>query len=222
MIDFHTHILPNMDDGSDSIETSIEMLNKLEEDGVTTVCLTSHFYHDYESIDDFLRRREESYNSLNYKGTIKLLKGCEVRFYNGMSFDNNLSKLCLEGTNIILIELPFEYEIDRDIVNEIVKIKLSGLDVCLAHIERYRIKQEILDYMHNSGIKFQMNASNFNGFFSLRKAMNMVKNKYISYLGSDCHNMIDRSPNFIDAILSLRKVFKEDDLSLYIERLYNF
>lgn len=65
MIDFHCHILPKMDDGSDSINTSLAMLREEHTQGVNRVVLTPHFYCEEESIEAFLQRRKRLF--LPYK-----------------------------------------------------------------------------------------------------------------------------------------------------------
>lgn len=221
MIDFHTHILPEMDDGSDSVETSTKLLDILEKEGVKLVCLTSHFYANQESIDEYIERRTNSFKKLNYKGNIHLKLGAEIRYYSGISVSEEIEKLLLEGTKILLIELPLFSEITGSMIDEIVKLKLKGYDIVLAHIERYRLKKNVLEYLHNSGIKFQMNTEAINSFFGRRRAINMIKKHYIYYLGTDCHNLTNRKPIYDSAINTLKKVLKIDNVSFFINGLYN-
>ena len=61
MIDFHTHILPNVDDGSKGVEESTLMLTRLFEQGVNKVIATPHFYANDESVDEFLLRRNAAF-----------------------------------------------------------------------------------------------------------------------------------------------------------------
>ena len=64
MIDFHTHILPGIDDGSRNSEESIQMLNLEQEQGITKIVFTPHFYANRNSVERFLKRREASYERL--------------------------------------------------------------------------------------------------------------------------------------------------------------
>ena len=64
MIDWHSHVLPALDDGSHSIAQSLEMLTMLKEQGVDTVIATPHFYANDESVEKFLERRERSARAL--------------------------------------------------------------------------------------------------------------------------------------------------------------
>ena len=64
MVDFHSHILPEMDDGSESVEMSLAMLRESRRQGVDLICSTSHFYADEEEPASFLARRGEAYARL--------------------------------------------------------------------------------------------------------------------------------------------------------------
>ena len=81
MIDFHTHILPGVDDGSRSIEESLAMLQAEADAGIERVVFTPHFYASQNSPKDFLRRRQESWSALlphMYRGLPQVSFGAEV------------------------------------------------------------------------------------------------------------------------------------------------
>ena len=63
MIDFHSHILPAIDDGSQSVEESLEMLRALKAQGVDTVIATSHFYATHRSPESYLQRRKAAFDT---------------------------------------------------------------------------------------------------------------------------------------------------------------
>ena len=64
MLDFHTHLLPGIDDGSQSVDESIQMLECMQMQGVEQVVATPHFYANHESVEDFLARRNAALQSL--------------------------------------------------------------------------------------------------------------------------------------------------------------
>ena len=64
LTDFHSHILPGVDDGSTSVEESIAMLRMLSRQGVSHVVATPHFYPNYDDPEQFLRRRKDVYEDL--------------------------------------------------------------------------------------------------------------------------------------------------------------
>lgn len=109
-IDFHSHVLPNMDDGSDSFETSLSLLRRLTEQGISTVCATSHYYRKREPTARYLDRRAAALEALmeHWKPDLpKLLLGAEVAFFPGIGEEETLSQLCLPGTRTLLLEMPF-------------------------------------------------------------------------------------------------------------------
>lgn len=202
MIDFHSHILPNMDDGAKSIEESIKLLEMLENEDVEAVCLTPHFYPNNEDIESFLKRREKSYKELknSYKSNLKLLLGAEVRYYRGISNNNDISKLTLENTKILLLELPFQEPISESMLQEIVNLsKNQHLTIVLAHIERYNIDDDMLKNLKNVGILIQANTESFIGLFRGRQSINRLKKGLIDLIGSDTHNLDTRIPNYLKA-----------------------
>ena len=80
-IDFHSHILPGADHGSDSLEMSLSQLENAKAAGVSTIVATPHFYPDVDNVPDFLARREKAYDMLCAENTtgIKIVKAAEVQ-----------------------------------------------------------------------------------------------------------------------------------------------
>lgn len=200
MIDFHSHILPQMDDGSKSVEESIAMLNALSAQGISRVAATPHFYANDESVNEFLGRRQASFGSLS--GSIssempEILLGAEVRYYEGISRLENLKALCFQGTKLLLVEMP-ECRWSEFAIRELTDIACGGKIIpVLAHIERciFQQKKETLFRLLQNGVLMQINAEFLNGRFSRRKALKLFKNNQVHFLGSDCHNMHSRPPD---------------------------
>lgn len=204
MIDFHSHILPRIDDGSKSVEESCAMLERLSEQGVSKVVATPHFYANDESVDEFLARRKISYDALKPRLTEtmpQIILGAEVKYYQGISRLDNLNKLCAEGSNLLLLEMPMckwsEY-----IVKELFDMTGFGnIVTVLAHIDRYVKFQSKATWnrLFETDLLMQVNADFFTGFFSRRTALKMLRNQTVQLIGSDCHNLTDRAPNIGDA-----------------------
>lgn len=226
MIDFHTHILPSIDDGSKSIEESLAMLRTLKAQCVDTVVLTPHYYADQESVCHFLSRREKAFAQLqeavSREAELPSLKlGSEVAFFSGISMMKDLNKLEIEGTGYLLLEMPFETwssltirEVQRILINQ-------GKMPIIAHIERYfkwqstnRRMAELMD----SGMIFQTNAEALSNSKTKRKIMHLIKDNRIQLLGSDCHNLTDRKPNIDFASSVIKRKLGEKTL----ERMERF
>lgn len=221
MIDFHTHILPNVDDGSKGVEESALMLARLIEQGVNKVIATPHFYANDESVDEFLLRRNAAFEKLSNNGcdVSKIILGAEVRYYDGISHLQDLKKLRIEGTRFLLLEMPFNKWTDYAI-NEVIDIANRGkISLVLAHIDRYLpiISKSVIAKLSANGVLFQANSSFFDSFFKASKAIKMLKENKIHFIGSDSHNMSDRSPNMNYAINVIKKKLGNDSLIEYIE-----
>ena len=220
MIDFHTHVLPGVDDGSKDVDESLLMLKTMAEQGIKTVVATPHFYANNESVEEFIKRRNEAYELIVGKESkapnIKL--GAEVKYYNGISRLENLKKLRIEGTKFLLLEMPFQ-RWTESAIKEIINIANKGMiTVVLAHVERYLSFQSgaTIRRLFENGVLFQVNASFFRkGLFSF-KAFKMLKNEQIHYIGSDCHNMKDRSPNASNAFTIIKNKFGRKFLESYL------
>ena len=212
MIDWHSHILPRMDDGSRSVDESLEMLEEMSRQGTSVVVATPHFYANQDTIDSFLNRRRSSFESLKPHLTDahpRIVCGAEVRYYPGIAKFKELSALAIEGTGMLLLEMPSERWTGYT-VNELIELSsTSGLTIVLAHIERYMPMQSIkvFERLRENGILMQVNAGFFKRFSSKRKALSLLNSGLIQFLGSDTHNMTDRMPNLGVAYRTIESKF---------------
>lgn len=227
MIDFHSHILPKMDDGSRSVAESLEMLSTLKEQGINTVAATPHFYANDESVSDFLARRQASFEALNNSvpdGMPEIMLGAEVKYYEGISRLEGLKSLCVQGTRLLLLEMPMKRWTEYTL-RELIDISCSGNIVpVLAHVERYMSFQQgdIIDMLTENGVLIQINASFLYGFFTRRKAVSMLGNRRAHFIGSDCHNMSDRPPDIGRAYETIEKKLGKDFSDSFNEYAKNF
>lgn len=222
MTDFHTHILPAVDDGSKNVAESLEMLNALSKQGINKVAATPHFYANDESVDDFLCRRQKAFELLSDKLTPdmpQIFLGAEIRYYNGLSRLEKLEQLCLQGTKLLLIEMP-ECKWSESTLKEIIDIALSGRYIpVLAHIERCIFYQSEAAFCRllSNGVLMQVNASFFSGLFSKSKAIRLAKKSRIHFIGSDCHNMQERAPEISKAYELLKRKLGKAYVADFIE-----
>ena len=210
MLDIHSHFLPKMDDGSKSTEMSMEMLRSSREQGVTTIVSTSHFYGDSESPESFLRRRRHAVNKLLpllSDDTPDVLLGAEILYYPGISHSETIPQLAIQGTNLIMIEMPFIPWSER-IFDELITLQYNNrLQIVLAHVERYQAieKRDIYEQLFEQPFLFQCNASAFGSYRSRKLALRMIDNGLLHFLGTDCHNTDKRPPNMREARKMIEK-----------------
>lgn len=216
MIDFHTHIMPEIDDGSSSDYESVELLKMLKEQGVNKVLLTPHFYAYSSSAETFDELRESSLKMLfqalsENPVDIELYLGCEVYYFEELWRVENLRSFCIKGTDYILIEMPFSAWTDN-MIRGIEKIIGKGLTPIIAHFERYISYGNMpkIYELVEMGALLQMNCDYINRFFTRRKAISFIRKDIVAVLGTDCHNIYKRRPEYLTAVKHLRKKLSKE------------
>ena len=217
MTDFHTHILPKMDDGASSSAESIEMLNMLKQQHVDTVVLTPHYYSQREPMSTFLKRRRASIDRLlqvNSTGvTLKL--GTEVYLSEYLFNINDISPLCIQNTRTLLLELPYGQLIDENVLDSVDRI-ITEYDVhpVIAHVERYPSllrSQKHLEQLISGGCTLQVNLSSCVGFGN-RRVLSLFKRGYIGAIGTDAHNMSTRTPDYTAGYARLQHLLNPEEI----------
>ncbi len=187
-VDFHSHILPGADHGSDSLAISLYQLNSAKKYGITKIVSTSHFYPTAHSVDGFLKRRNEAYYELIKERLdipdIRL--GAEVLLCNGIDHLEGIEKLCINGTNTLLLELPFSDYRD-DYTQTVERLLQKDLNVVLAHADRY--PHRVIETLIPLGVKLQLNASAVVGFNRLKNShlFDWMSRGVVLAFGSDIH-----------------------------------
>ena len=212
VIDFHTHILPGIDDGSSDLQMSMAMLNEERHQGVDVVVLTPHFYGSQESIDHFIHKRNKAYALLKAQKKDQMpytLCGAEVAFFPGISHADGIEQLCLAGTNTMLLEMPFAQWKENEL-REVIYLMDRGIHPLLAHIERFLSFQKdksVLEAILDLPLLTQINAECLlsGSLRRKRKVIGMLRDGYINLMGSDCHNMTSRPPNYGEGRQMLEK-----------------
>jgi len=187
LIDFHAHVLPGADHGSDGRRTSAEQIRMIADAGVNTVVATPHFYPHRHTLTGFLEKREKSANELKSilpDGAPKIILGAEVLVCSGLSRMEGLDRLTVSGTDTVLLEMPLTAW-TGDLLDTVEAIYKSKLTPVMAHIDRYpkRAVEELLEI----GVKAQLNADALCRFFDRRKLLRYVEDGKIVAVGSDLH-----------------------------------
>lgn len=226
MIDWHNHILPALDDGSKDVAESITMMEMQTSQGVKTVIATPHFYANDQSVETFIKRRRASLQELEKslgESAPEIILGAEVKYYQGISRMEDLKELQIEGTKLLLLEMPTcrwtEY-----MVRELIELSGSGkVQVVLAHVERYLNlqNQKVWERIFENGILIQTNASFFTSLSTRRRAIRLLKEGKIHFVGSDCHNTTTRPPKIGTAYNIIEKKLGREYLSQMFEFGYS-
>ena len=214
MIDFHTHILPGIDDGSKDMDMTERMLEAEMLQGVSHIFATPHFYAHRRSVESFLKRRNHAFEKVNRlldqrPELPKVIPGAEVYYFAGMGRADSLSRLCVQDTDILLLEMPFD-QWNSDMLKDLEDIlEKQKLRIVLAHLERYERLQKdksVWRKVLELPLTIQLNCESFSDKGPLfrknhtqRFCFEMIKNHDNCIIGSDCHDLTDRKPNIAKA-----------------------
>lgn len=187
MIDLHAHLLPEADHGSPDTSHSLEQLALLASCGVTAAVAAPHFYPDRESAKCFLARRKACADTLRAalnESHIPIYLGAEVQATEGIDHLPELDALCITGTNVLLLEMPF-YRWSPSLYETVERLCHMPYRVILAHVNRYPTK-DIRRFLR-MGARAQLNAEAFGRRFVSRRYLRMVEEGTAVALGSDLH-----------------------------------
>lgn len=202
LIEHHCHILPQIDDGSSSVEMSLEMINMMRSQGVERIIATPHFYAHRENnnIKAYLEKRQNVYQKLVQadQSNSDILLGAEVAIERGLHSIPDIDKLRIADTDYILLELPYA-SFQHWYLEEITDIAYEyGFTPIIAHIHRYLgyySKAEYEEVLKLDAI-FQINNEAFGNFKEKKFVKSLIKEGYPYLFGSDAHDLSERKPNW--------------------------
>lgn len=228
LVETHCHIMPGVDDGAPDIETSLAMIEKLQRQGAKKIILTPHYYSDNISLDDFLRRRDKAFNKLLRElpsGSPTLIPAAEVYISRYLFNNPNIDELKIAGSNYILIEHPFSSSFSENTYDRLMNMYCDyGAKPILAHIERYPALMDdpykLEDYI-NMGCLTQVNISSFvDSHRSVKKKLiKLLNTGHIHLIGSDCHNLSSRAPEYENGIKEIIKKSGQEAVDVLIKNV---
>lgn len=227
-IDWHSHILPGIDDGSQNVETSLEMLRCAKAEGADCMIATPHFYANRTTPERFLLKREQARNalvegleeSLQKNDEVydhvfpRILCGAEVYWFSGMSNVEDLSVFCIEKTKLMLLEMPFS-QWSGFTIREVEGLLHRGITPVIAHLERYQKYQKdsaAWKDLLQLPVEIQLNGECFASYRKRFAMRGFLKSDFPYLLGSDCHNMTDRRPGLSSCRSFISKKYGEETL----------
>lgn len=205
IIDFHSHILPGIDDGSRDLDTSMAMLEQIRAQQTDIMIATPHFCATQDRIDTFLQLRQQAYDALckataerGWTDYPQILTGSEVAFFNGISRSEEICRLTIEGTDLLLLEMPF-VPWNEHIIEEVSGlIQNRHLRIMIAHLDRFiRMpgNKKYICQLLELPVYVQLNAECLTNWRYRHFFLKMLEEGTAHVLGSDCHGAHHRVPN---------------------------
>lgn len=221
----HCHIIPNIDDGANSVEMSLKMIETLENYGAKTIILTPHYYSDSISYTDFVKKRNDAFEVLkeNYKGDVKLIAAAEVYVSDYLLHNDNLDGIKIANGNYALLEHSFSDSFSSKTFERLENLYYDFSVVpVLAHIERYNnLMSDFskIEELIDMGCMTQVNISSFADFprHARKKILKLVDKGLVNLIGSDCHNMSGRAPVYEDGIKVILKHFGQSAVDEFMK-----
>lgn len=214
MIDVHSHIIPNIDDGSSSTLETFMMLKEAEKAGFTDIIATPHYIAEATE-----QVKEDVINQINEINQAAREQGIHVKLHPGEEVYTvpNLADLIkqekivsLNQSKYILIEFAM-HDKPKFIENIIFELCNLGYIPVIAHPERYDyIKKDLnmVSNWQNMGALIQCNYGSLIGKYghtAQKLLIKLLKNKQVDFMGSDCH----RAGSIYDDMFEITKKFKK-------------
>lgn len=220
MIDFHSHILPNIDDGSRSLNETIHILKEAQKAGFTKIISTSHYIDGYYEANE--EQRTKLINEIREK-----FQGIELYLGNEIYITNQMTELISEkkastinNSKYVLFELPMNTKA-MDVKEVVFRIMEKGYVPIIAHPERYQYVKEDIEYVRelaDMGVLFQSNYGSSIGMYG-KKAQKtqkkLLEEGLIQFLGSDVHTVEQVYTKMPKILKKLRKIISEEELEQF-------
>lgn len=221
MIDFHTHIIPNIDDGSKSVEETFNLIKEAKSVGFDTIISTSHYMEKYYETDEQERKTwiDAISGGLQQENIdVKLCIGSEIYFSESiMALLREHRASTIAGTSYVLFELPLNAKPLNlyDVVYEMLGYKLVPI---LAHPERYSFVQNDPSLIYDliqKGVLMQANYGSVLGLYGTKAQIivrKLLENNMIHFLGTDVHKQNSIYPKVPEAIKEIKKIIGQEKL----------
>lgn len=214
-VDMHSHLIPGIDDGAQTMDDTMVMLAKFESLGYKKVITTPHIMSDYyKNTPDIILPKLDEVREIAQKLNLKIEVDAAAEYY----FDETLltklkskEKLLTFGDNFVLFE--FSFHTKPAFIDELIfEFVTNGYQPVLAHYERYAFLEGSIEQAQKwreQGVSIQMNLNSLGGHYGpevQKAASRLVQNNMIDFLGTDCHR--------IDHLMTLENFLSHADFQL--------
>ncbi len=195
MVDMHSHVLPGIDDGAQTPEESIALINKMMELGIKKIIATPHIMLDYyKNTAETINASLDILKAELKKENIDIVVEAAAEHYFDEAFETLVDngKVMTMGNNYVLFELSFINK-PPNLIPVIQKLRDLGYKAILAHPERYTYMDlDQFKTLHNWGLYFQLNTISLTGYYGKdvkKLAESLIDNQLVDFISSDMHHL---------------------------------
>ena len=219
MTDLHTHLIPGIDDGSQSVKETRLICEAMQAQGVDRIIATPHFYADSQNPEDFIGKRDKAFETIrDLADKYHIVKGAEVRYFTGIGLAENADRLLIDGTNFLLLELA-DKKVNRYVIDDLMELRSRNIRPIIAHLNRYREfhDDKFIEFCNMNGMLIQLNTESIMRWYSRRRAIELIGSGRAQFLATDCHDLTARKPDLKEALDIVRKHLGDDRTDDFIE-----
>ncbi|MBO5468861.1 MAG: hypothetical protein J6A03_03800 [Lachnospiraceae bacterium] len=217
--DMHNHIVPGIDDGSENMDESLELVEMAYQEGIRRMICTPHYMrgrnqYTYEELEQtfkaFATLAKQQHSDMEF------YLGNEVLYEEGIVEDLKDGKIhTMAGTRYVLIEFNIRIPYS-ELYQAMKKVSNARFRPIIAHVERYQClvqHEDRIQELRELGIYLQMNAGSVEGGFfdeHARWCQKLLKRGYIDFIGTDAHDLENRVPAITEAVKWITKKCGEE------------
>lgn len=223
MIDLHSHILFQIDDGADSIEESLSLIREAVDYGVTDIVLTPHFI-----LGSYDTNNEEKWKLFSLLKKEVEKENIPIRLYlgNEVFAENRLLEFLEKGyittlhqTKYMLFEVP-RFDVYQGLSQVVFELQSHDIVPILAHPERYKMiwdNPNVATTLKEQGVLFQVNLGSFVGIYGDKVkecAILLLKHSMVDFISSDIHHIKHSHYKRLNEVkLILKKYISEEEIT---------
>jgi len=195
--DMHSHLIPGIDDGAQTIEDSLQLIKELHQLGYKKLITTPHIMSDrYKNTPEIILESLKKVREAVKNEGIPIELQAAAEYYLDFDFEAKIEggELLTFGDNYVLFEVSF-INPPQNLDQIVFKLQTSGYKPVLAHVERYPYwynDELVYQKLKDAGVLLQLNIASLAGYYSPQTkivAERLIDNDMIDLLGTDCHNM---------------------------------
>ena len=227
MIDLHSHILPGLDDGAQTMDNALEMARIAQEDGIEKIVATPHlFRNDFtpQDLGIIEEKRLELVEALDKNNIdVEILAGAEVHISHNLidEIRKNRAYLVIHKSSYMFAEFPSDH-VFSGVKNLFFELMSEGITPIIAHPERnsvFRRNPAMLYELVQTGAFCQVNSGSITGIYSVRSqdAVNQFLGLgLVHFIASDCHNSSSIPPKLSEAVKKAAEIIGEKNASFLV------